>query len=75
VTIAGMVAVITSVLAGASVALLVAAVADHSLASALAAGGAVTNAAIAAMMRRQYSAWTRLLGAGAASLTDAGTGP
>jgi hypothetical protein len=71
VTIAGMVAVITSVLAGASVALLVAVVANHSPASALAAGGAVTSAALVAMMRHQYSAWTRRLAAGrrVASLT------
>ena len=60
VTVAGMIAVITSVLAGASVALLVAVVANHSLAAALAAGGAVTIAALVAMMRRQYSAWTQL---------------
>ena len=60
VTIAGMIAVITSVLAGASVALLVAVVANHSLAAALAAGGAVTIAALVAMMRHQYSARTQL---------------
>jgi hypothetical protein len=60
VTIAGMVAVITSVLAGASVAPLVAVVAHHSLAAALAAGGAVTIAALGAMMRHQYSAWASL---------------
>jgi hypothetical protein len=64
VTIAGMVAVITSVLAGASVALLVAVVANHSLAGGLAAGGAVTIAALVAMTRHQYSARTRLLAAG-----------
>ena len=60
VTIAGMIAVITSVLAGASVALLVAVVANHSLAAALAAGGPVTIAALVAMMRHQNSASTQL---------------
>jgi hypothetical protein len=60
VTIAGMIAVITSVLVGASVALLVAIVANHSLAAALAAGGPVTIAALVAMMRHQYSAGTQL---------------
>ena len=55
-----MVAVITSVLAGAGVALLVAVVANHSLAGALAAGGAVTSAALVAMMRHECSARTRL---------------
>jgi len=55
-----MIAVITSVLAGASVALLVAVVANHSVAGGLAAGAAVTTAALVAMMRHQYSAWARL---------------
>jgi hypothetical protein len=60
-TIAGMVAVITSVLAGATPALLVAVVANHSLAGALAASGAVAIAVLVTMLRRQYMAWTPLL--------------
>jgi hypothetical protein len=60
-TIAGMAAVLTSVLAGASVALLVAAIADHSLAGALAAGGAVAIVALAGMLRHLHVAWARHL--------------
>jgi hypothetical protein len=59
-TIAGMIAVITSVLTGASVALLVAVVTDHSVAGALVTGGATAVAALAAMMRYQHAAWIRL---------------
>src|SRR3954447_1914026 len=58
-TVAGMTAVITSVLAGASVGLLVAVVADHSLAGALVGGGAVAAAALGAMTRYQHVAWIR----------------
>jgi hypothetical protein len=58
-TVAGMTAVITSVLAGASVALLVAVVADHSLAGALVGGGVVAAAALGAMTRYQHAAWIR----------------
>jgi hypothetical protein len=60
-TVAGMAAVITSVLAGASVALLAAAMADHSLAGALAAGGAVAVVALGGMMRYLHAAWTQHL--------------
>jgi len=59
-TIAGMIAVITSVLAGASAAVLVAVVANHSLAGSLAAGGAIALAALAAMTRYQQRAWAQL---------------
>jgi hypothetical protein len=60
VTIAGMISVITSALAGASAAVLVAVLSDHSLVSALAAGGVVAVAALGAMMRYQNASWTRL---------------
>lgn len=56
-TVAGLAAVITSVLAGASVSLLAAAMADHSLASALVAGGAVALVALGGMMRYLHRAW------------------
>jgi hypothetical protein len=59
-TIAGMAAVLTSVLAGASAALLIAATAD-SLAGALAAGGAVAVVALAGMLRHLHVAWARHL--------------
>lgn len=58
-TVAGMVAVITAVLAGSTVGLLAAVVSAHSLAAALAVGGAVAVAALAALMRYQGSAWKR----------------
>ena len=58
-TVAGMVAVITAVLAGSAVGLLAGVVSDHSLAAALAAGGLVASAALAALMRSQGSAWKR----------------
>jgi hypothetical protein len=58
-TIAGMTSVITSVLAGACVALVVAVLASHSLEGALVAGGAVAVAALAGMTRHQHLAWTR----------------
>lgn len=60
VTIAGMVAVITSVLAGASAAVLVAAVSNHSLAGAVAAGGVVAIAVLGVMMRYQNVTWNQL---------------
>jgi hypothetical protein len=58
-TVAGMVAVITAVLAGSAVGLLTAIVSAHSLAAALAAGGTAAVAALAALMRYQGSAWKR----------------
>jgi len=60
VTIAGMIAVVTSVLAGASVAGLVAVVSDHSLAGALVAGALVAVAGLGAMMRYQSVVWIDL---------------
>ena len=56
-TVAGMVAVITAVLAGSATALLAAVASGHSLAAALAAGSVVALAALAALMRYQRSTW------------------
>jgi hypothetical protein len=72
-TVAGMVAVITAVLAGSAVGLLTAIVSDHSLAAALAAGGAAAVAALAALMRYQASAWKR--SASMPSMSDQGEVP
>jgi hypothetical protein len=58
-TVAGMVAVITAVLAGSAVGVLVAIVSAHSLAAALAAGGTAAVATLAALIRYQGSAWRR----------------
>jgi hypothetical protein len=58
-TVAGMVAVITAVLAGSAIGLLVAVAADHSLSPALVAGGLVASAALVALMRYHRSAWQR----------------
>lgn len=63
VTVAGMVAVITSVLAGSAGGLLAAAVSGHSLPAALAAGVVVAAATLTALMRYQNSAWIRDAGA------------
>jgi threonine/homoserine/homoserine lactone efflux protein len=51
-TIPGMVAVITSVLVGATVGVLVAVVSDHSLTAALAIGGVATVATLCGLWRR-----------------------
>ena len=56
-TVAGMVAVVTGVLAGATVALLVAVVTSHSLAAALSAGGVVAVATILVLMEHQHREW------------------
>ena len=72
-TVAGMVAVITAVLAGSAVGLLTAIVSGHSLAAALAAGGAAAVAALAALMRYQASAWKR--SASIPIMTDQGEAP
>jgi hypothetical protein len=58
-TVAGMVSVITAVLAGSAAGLLAALVAHHALAAALAAGGFVAVGALLALMRSQGSAWKR----------------
>jgi hypothetical protein len=72
-TVAGMVAVITAVLAGSAVGLLTAIVSAHSLPAALAAGGAAAVAALAALMRYQTSAWKR--SASIPTMSDQGETP
>jgi hypothetical protein len=62
-TVAGMVAVITAVLAGSAIGLLAALVSDHSLVAALIAGGLVSVSGLAALMRYQRSAWARAVSA------------
>jgi hypothetical protein len=59
VTVAGMVAVITSVLAGASGGLLAAVASGHSLVAALVAGVVVAAAVLTGLMRHQNSIWIR----------------
>jgi hypothetical protein len=58
-TVAGMVGVITAVLAGSGTGLLAAVASDHSLTAALVTGGVAAVAALAAMMRYQQSGWER----------------
>ena len=58
-TVAGMVAVITAVLAGSAGGLLAAVASGHSLVAALVAGVVVAAAALAGLMRYQNSAWIR----------------
>ena len=58
-TVAGMVAVITAVLAGSAVGLLAAAASGHSLVAALVAGVITAGAALTGLMRYQNSAWIR----------------
>ena len=58
-TVAGMVAVITAVLAGATAALLVAVLTAHSLAGALIAGGILAVGALLGLMEYQRRAWIR----------------
>jgi hypothetical protein len=74
VTVAGMVAVLTAILAGSAGGLLAAAASGHSLIAALVTGVFVAGAALTLLMRYQNSAWIRgskaLLFAGA----EAGTG-
>jgi hypothetical protein len=59
VTVAGMVAVITSVLAGAAGGLLAAVASGRSLVAAIVTGVVVAAAALTALMRYQKSAWIR----------------
>ena len=66
-TVAGMIAVITAVLAGSAVGLLAAVVSGHSLVAALIAGGVVAVAALVLLMRYQHGVWGR---AGAAALFE-----
>ena len=56
-SIAGMVAVITAVLAGAAASLLVAVADSHELVASLAAGSAVALATVATLMRYHRAAW------------------
>jgi hypothetical protein len=56
-TVAGMVAVITAVLAGSAGGLLAAVASGHSLAAALVVGVVVAAAALTGLMRYQNSAW------------------
>jgi hypothetical protein len=58
-TVAGMVAVITAVLAGSSAALVAILIFDHSLAAAVISGTLVALPAMIAMIRYQDSAWER----------------
>jgi hypothetical protein len=58
-TVAGMVAVITAVLAGSAAGLLAAAVSGHLLVAALVAGVVVAGGALTGLMRYQKSAWIR----------------
>lgn len=56
-TIAGMIGVITAVLAGSTAGLVAVLVLDHSLVGALVAGAMIAVAALVALMRFQRSAW------------------
>jgi hypothetical protein len=58
-SVAGMVAVITAVLAGSTASLAVILISDHSLAAAVIAGTGVALAAEVALLRFQRSAWRR----------------
>src|SRR5918995_2561934 len=58
-TVAGMVAVITAVLAGSTAALAAILIFDHSLAAAVISGTVVALPALIAMIRYQDSAWER----------------
>jgi hypothetical protein len=70
-TVAGMVAVITAVLAGSTAAIVAILVFDHSLAAAIVAGAVVALPAVFAMIRHQDSTWGR---ASAEPLRSAGIG-
>jgi hypothetical protein len=58
-TVAGMVAVLTAVLAGSTAALAAVLIFDHSLAAAVISGAVVALPVAVAMIRHQDSAWTR----------------
>lgn len=66
-TVAGMVAVITSVLAGSTAGLVAAVASDHSAVIGFIVGGAVGAAALFAMMRYQHSAWQQQMAAAPSS--------
>ena len=59
-TIAGMVGVVTAVLAGSAAGLIAAVVADHSAVAGFVTGGVVAVAAVVALMRFQSSAWRQI---------------
>ena len=73
VTVAGMVTMITAVLAGSAGGLLAAVVSGHSLVAALVAGVVVAAAALTGLMRYQNSAWIR--GSTASLFPGAEAGP
>ncbi len=56
-TVAGMVGMVTAVLAGGAVALLATVAVDHSLTTALLSGGSSSLAALASLMRYQRAEW------------------
>jgi hypothetical protein len=58
-TVAGMVGVITAVLAGSTAALAAIEISDHALGAALTAGAIIALAALVVLMRFQRSAWKR----------------
>ena len=72
-TVAGMVAVITAVLAGSTAALVAILASDHSPAAALISGALVALSALVALMRFQESAWKQ--GDAAPVSADEGKGP
>lgn len=61
-TVAGMVSLITAVLAGSAAGLLAGVVSGHSLAAALPVGAVVAGAVLAWLMRYQHAAWQHALG-------------
>jgi len=71
-TVAGMVGVITAVLAGSTASLVAIEISDHSLAAALTAGGAVALAALIVLMRFQRSVWMRAAAAPLIAQEDEG---
>lgn len=73
VTIAGLVAVISSVLTGSAVGVLAAVLADHSLPIALLAGACAGAVVLAVLLRYQHVAWTH--SATSPLTTDSGTVP
>jgi hypothetical protein len=73
VTVGGMVAVITAVLAGSAGGLVAAVVSGHSLVAGLVAGVVVAAAALAGLMRYQNAAWIR--GSMTSRFPGAGEGP
>jgi hypothetical protein len=72
-TVAGMVAVITAVLAGSAIALLAAVVSDRSLVLAITSGGVVAAAALAVSMHYQRAAWASAASAPLSFDTDEST--